>query len=465
MGGPADDTRNRKDRGVQLHRDAQHVIHKAGVEVHVRRDALINMALLGNDLRSQPLDRVVILKVAAAALGVGQLVDKALEHHRARVAQRVDRMAHAVDQALLVERLAVHNAAQIISHGLLVQRVGDVGADVVHHLHDLDVRAAVLGALQAGKRRRDDGVGVRPGRGDDAGREGRVVAAAVLHVQQQCNVQHVGLEVGVLLVGTQHLQQVFRRGQARVGAVDVHAAAALIVIVGVVAVDRQHRENADELDALFQLGLQVGLADVVIVAGQRQHAAGQRVHQVVTGGLHDDVAHKVCRQVAAFGKAGGEALELLFVRQVAEQQQIGRALKRIALAAQTADQVIDVVAAVPELALAGNLLAVALLKGVDAGNVRDARQHALAVFVAQTALDVVLGKQRGIDAVVGDTFLGKNAGFLFNGCVVAHGDGLPFPFLSVCGKHFVAAAGYSTNRITYKSIIHGNWTVCQTKFL
>ena len=323
----------------------------------------------------------------------------------------------------------------------------------------------MLGALQAGKRRRDDGVGVRPGRGDDAGREGRVVAAAVLHVQQQGNVQHVGLEVGVLLVGTQHLQQVFRRGQARVGAVDVHAAAALIVIVGVVAVDRQHRENADELDALFQLGLQVGLANVVIVAGQRQHAAGQRVHQVVTGGLHDDIAHKVCRQVAAFGKAGGEALELLFVRQVAEQQQIGRALKRIALAAQTADQVIDVVAAVPELALAGNLLAVALLKGVDAGNVRDARQHALAVFVAQTALDVVLGKQRGINAVVGDTFLGKNAGFLFNGCVVAHGDGLPFPFLSVCGKHFVAAAGYSTNRITYKSIIQGNWTVCQTKFL
>ena len=38
VGGPADDTRNRKDRGVQLHRDAQHVIHKAGVEVHVRRD-------------------------------------------------------------------------------------------------------------------------------------------------------------------------------------------------------------------------------------------------------------------------------------------------------------------------------------------------------------------------------------------------------------------------------------------
>ena len=66
-------------------------------------------------------------------------------------------------------------------------------------------------------------------------------------------------------------------------------------------------------------------------------------------------------------------------------------------------------------------MAVALLKGVDARNVRDARQHALAVFVAQAALDVVLGKQRGINAVVGDTFLGKDAGFLFDGCVIAHG--------------------------------------------
>ena len=51
-------------------------------------------------------------------------------------------------------------------------------------------------------------------RGDDAGREGRVVAAAVLHVQQQGNVQHVGLEVGVLPVSYTHLKVAdWRNGQ------------------------------------------------------------------------------------------------------------------------------------------------------------------------------------------------------------------------------------------------------------
>ena len=87
MGRPAHDARNRKDRGVQLDRNAQHVIHKAGIEVYIGGNALVNVAFLGNDLGGQPLDRVVIFKIAAAALGIGQLVDKALEHDRARVAQ------------------------------------------------------------------------------------------------------------------------------------------------------------------------------------------------------------------------------------------------------------------------------------------------------------------------------------------------------------------------------------------
>ncbi len=80
----------------------------------------------------------------------------------------------------------------------------------------------------------------------------------MLHMQQQGDVQHVGFQLGVFLVGAEHLQQVFGGGKLRFGAVDVHAAAALIIMVGVVAVDGQHGEDADELDALLQLGLQVG---------------------------------------------------------------------------------------------------------------------------------------------------------------------------------------------------------------
>ena len=43
---------------------------------------------------------------------------------------------------------------------------------------------------------------------------GGVVAAAVFHVQQQCNIQYVCFQVGVLLVGAQHLQQVFGGGKS-----------------------------------------------------------------------------------------------------------------------------------------------------------------------------------------------------------------------------------------------------------
>ena len=243
----------------------------------------------------------------------------------------------------------------------------------------------------------------------------------MLHVQKQRYIENMRLQVGIFLVGAQHLQQVFRRGKARVRAVDVHAAAALIIIVGVVAVDRQHREYADELDALLKLGLQVGLADVIVIAGQRQHTAGQRVHQVMAGGLHNDIAHKVRGQGTAFGQAAVEAFQLRGIGQVAQQKQVGRPLEGVALAAQAADQVVDIVATIPKLALAGNLLAVPLLKGVNAGDVGDTRQHALAVFVAQTAFYIVLGKKLRVNAVVGDTFLGKDAGFLFDGCVIAHG--------------------------------------------
>ena len=197
-------------------------------------------------------------------------------------------------------------------------------------------------------------------------------------------------------------------------------------MVGVVAVDGQHGEDADELDALLQLGLQVGLADVVIVAGEGEHTAGQRVHQVAAGGFHDDVPHKVGGQVAAFDQAVLESIQLGLVGQVTDKEQVGGFLKGIALAAQAPDEVIHVVAAVPEFSVAGHFFTVLLLKGINAGDVGNACQHAFAVLVAQAAFDVVLAKKGRVDAVVGDTFLGKNGSFFCNSSVIAHGYDLLF---------------------------------------
>ena len=421
MGAPADDAGDGKDGGVQLQRDVQHIVDKAGVEVHVGGNALVDVAFFGNDLGRQALDHIIEVKVLFAALGLGQLLHKALEHHRAGVGQRVDRVAHAVDQALVVECLLVQDLAEVVLDLVLVGLVADGLADVVDHLHHLDVGAAVLGAFQRAERRRHDRVGVRPGGGDHAGGKGGVVAAAVLHVQKQGGIQHVGFQRGVAAVGAQHLQQVFGGGKLRLGAVDVHAVAVDIIIVGVVAVYRQHGEHADQLDALLQLGLQAAVADGVIVGGQRQHAAGQRVHQVPGGGFHDHVAGKIGGQVPALGQHVAELGQLAGVGQLAHQKQVGGFLKAEAFAVQAADQVVDIVAAVPQLALAGGLFAVYHLERVDAGNMGDAGQHALAVLVAQAALDAEPVIQSGVDAVVFDADVQVAFCFVFDLCVVCHG--------------------------------------------
>ena len=81
--------------------------------------------------------------------------------------------------------------------------------DVVHHGHDLAVGAAVAGALQGGHGRHDGGVGVRAGGGDHVVGEGGVVAAAVVCVQHQGNVQRPGLQFRIAAVLPQHPQEVF----------------------------------------------------------------------------------------------------------------------------------------------------------------------------------------------------------------------------------------------------------------
>src|SRR5699024_11613545 len=117
---------------------------------------------------------------------------------------------------------------------------------------------------------------------------------------------------------------------------------------------------------------------------------------------------KVGRQVAAFDQGAGELCKLIGRGQVAKQQQIGGFFKAIALAAQTADQIIHIVPAVPQFALTGNFLAVPLLKRINAGNVGDTSQHAFAVLVAQPAFAAEFVKQGGVDLVIAYSNVGRD---------------------------------------------------------
>ena len=79
---------------------------------------------------------------------MGQLFHIALEYHLTGVAEGVDRVAHAVDQALVVKGFAVQQFFQVGFQLLVVLLVVQILADVLHHLHHHQVGTAWRGPLR-----------------------------------------------------------------------------------------------------------------------------------------------------------------------------------------------------------------------------------------------------------------------------------------------------------------------------
>ena len=248
------------------------------------------------------------------------------------------------------------------------------------------------------------------------GGEGRVVAAAVLRVEHERHVEHAGLQGGVLAVRAQDAQDVLRRRKLWVGRVDIEALPLVVVVVGLVAVDRQQREERDKLEALAQ---HVGDADVVgavVVGIEGEHAAREGVHHVAARRLHDDVAHKAGRKRAVTGEQGREILQLPFAGKLPEEQQVDGFLETKPLFAdESGDEVLDVDAVVEELALTGDgRTALVHHAGLDFGDLGESRKHALAVDVAQAAFHVQFLIQRGVNGAALPAELGKVQYFLRN---------------------------------------------------
>ena len=275
-------------------------------------------------------------------------------------------------------------------------------ADVAHHLHDLDVGAAVLGTLEGRERRRDRRIGVRPRRGDHARGECRVVAAAVLHMKYQRKVEHARLERRKALVRTKHAQKVLRRREVGIGVVYVKAVVVDEVVVRVIAVDSQHREHAHQPKALAYHVVDADVVKLLVIARKREHAALQTHHHILARRLEDDVLGEIARQFAHLGKQRLELLKLFFVGQFAQDEQIGDLFKpEPVVLDQPVHEVVDAVSAIVKLAVARDMLALGvLLVGHDLGDVGDAGDDALPRLVAQTALDVVLLVQRGVERIV-----------------------------------------------------------------
>ena len=405
---PARDARAGEDRRVELHRQIEHTVDEAAVKVDVCGNALVDAAFLADDLRREPRHAHIQPVFVAASFFFGEPLGKALHDFRARVGDRVHRVPHAVDQTRLVEGILIEQAREVAADFILVRPILDLLLHVLKHPHNLDVCAAVLRPLERAERRRDGRIRVRAGGGDDVRRERRVVAAAVLRVEHQRDVEHLRLKRREFLVRAQNAQNVFGGRQLGLWLVNVQAVPVVVVAVRLIAVDREQRENRDELDALAQHVRHRDVVRRVIVGIHRQHAARERVHHVAAGRLHDDVAHEVCRQRPVKGKLAFEQLELFGRRQLAEKQQIGRHLKSEAVVGgHAAHEILDVIAAVKKLTLARDACSVHDFMRTNFRNVGQTCQHAVAVEIAQTALYVVLAVECGVDHTVLCTIRGK----------------------------------------------------------
>ena len=158
------------------------------------------MLFLGKDLRGQPLDAAQHLVFLIVALFIGKVFGVGFQNLRARVTQGVNCVAHAVNQAAAVAALPAEDLAQELADLVVVCRILDIFENVVQLVHDLQVCAAVLGALQRADGRRNRRVCIRAGAGQHAAGEGRAVAAAVVGVDKQAEVEQPRLLMGELLV-------------------------------------------------------------------------------------------------------------------------------------------------------------------------------------------------------------------------------------------------------------------------
>ena len=114
------------------------------------------------------------------------------------------------------------------------------------------------------------------------GGESGVIAAAVLGVEHQADVQNVGLPEGVGGIGAQQGENVLGSGQLGAGRVDIERIA-LFVVVCLVAVHRVEGEGGDELHTLAHHIGQGDVVGLVVIRGDGEDAFGIFISEHHTG--------------------------------------------------------------------------------------------------------------------------------------------------------------------------------------
>ena len=390
MSAPTADTGNGKERRVELFWNVEHIVNKAAVKIDVGTNAFVDFFAFADEVAGQAFHSEVEVTFVLAALFDGKLTHKFAQHCGARVTHRINGVAHAIDETRLVEALFVEEGAEVALELFFIGPILHMGLEVFKHMAHFDVGPAVLWPLEGAEGSSNGRIGVGAGRGDHAGGKGRVVATAVVGVNNQAEVEHTRLKLCIGAVGTNHIKDGFGMGKTVWWIVEHQGIAVVIMVVHTVAIGGNHREAGNELQALTHHIGEGGIVGMVIVGVEGEHRAREAIHHVVGWGLHNNIAHKAVWERAVIIELLREETQAAGARQLASEEEVGDFLKTVAFFLNNAaHQILHIVAAVVEMALARHTLAINRFVSLYVGHLGDASHNTMAIDVAQTALDIV----------------------------------------------------------------------------
>ena len=209
-------------------------------------------------------------------------------------------MSHTINKAFLIKCVLIHNFSEIISHFVLILKVGHIPLYIVYHFDNLDIRSAMLRAFKWWQCCGNYRVCITSGWRYDTSCKCWVITAAMLHMKHKCNVKNSCLKLRIASVRSKHHQYIFSCWKLFIRSVDIHTSVQIVMAVCLIAVNRKHRECTYQIKALSEHIFDGLVRHIVVISGKRKHAFCKRIHNIVAWSLHNNISCEVCRKSSAF---------------------------------------------------------------------------------------------------------------------------------------------------------------------
>ena len=270
--------------------------------------------------------------------------------------------------------------------------------DILDHFHDLQVCTAVAGTLEGKACGGDGGVGIGVGRGDDVGRKGRVVAAAVFGMDDEADVKQFRFEASIGAVRAEETKDVFGGREAGIRDPHMEAFAAIVVGFGLIAVDGIGRESCDQADGLAQ---DVGDGDFVWIFVEcvgSEDASSEFVHDIRRWHAENRLLLEMGWERALMIEDVEEFLQFLFIGEVSHEQEENRFFEAEAFfGLEALDEVVQFDSAVEQASGNGDEFAIDDGISDDGADGGQSNEDTGAIGVTQPAFGVVCLIERRID--------------------------------------------------------------------